>query len=186
MKKIPLIVGVDEVGRGPLAGPVVAAAVILDPKNPIQGLKDSKALTAAKRDELNTVIQENAYAWAIGFASVQEIDEINVLQAGLLAMKRAVLALKQPVSLVKVDGNQKPDLPFELETIIGGDNIEPCISAASIVAKVHRDNLMIELDKLHPEYGFAQHKGYGTKAHIHAIQTYGVTDHHRKSFAPCR
>lgn len=181
-----LIAGVDEVGRGPLAGPVVAAAVILNPESPIDGLKDSKALTEQKREQLSEEIKEKALGWAIGSASVAEIDDINVLQAGLLAMKRAVLDLNQNLHLVKVDGNKAPDVPFEVQTIIGGDNIEPCISAASIIAKVHRDNLMLELDKLFPQYGFASHKGYGTKAHIHAIQTYGVTEHHRKSFSPCR
>lgn len=183
---IPLIAGVDEVGRGPLAGPVIAAAVILNPSSPIEGLKDSKALTAQKRERLSALIHENALAWAFGSASVEEIDAINILQASLLAMKRAVLALNQSVDLVKVDGNKAPDVPFNVQTIVGGDAIEPCISAASIIAKVHRDHLMIELDQQHPEYGFAKHKGYGTKAHIHAIQTFGITKHHRKSFAPCR
>ena len=183
---IPLIAGVDEVGRGPLAGPVIAAAVILDPKHPIDGLKDSKVLSEKKREYLSEVIQEKAYAWALGSASVEEVDTINVLQAGLLAMKRAIIALDQSLELVKVDGNKAPDVPFEVLTIIGGDNTEPCISAASIIAKVHRDHLMVELDQLFPEYGFAKHKGYGTKEHIHAIKAFGVTKHHRKSFAPCR
>lgn len=182
---VPLIAGVDEVGRGPLAGPVIAAAVILDPNNPIDGLNDSKKLAERKREQMSLLIREKAHGWAFGSASVEEIDEINILQASLLAMQRAVLSLNQQLSLVKVDGNKAPKLPYPVQTFIGGDASEPEISAASIIAKVHRDQMLIELDKDFPQYGFAKHKGYGTKQHIQAIQEHGITSHHRKSFAPC-
>lgn len=183
---VPLIAGVDEVGRGPLAGPVLAAAVILNPAKPIVGLKDSKALTELKREQLFPEIQEKAYAWAIARASVEEIDELNILQASLLAMKRAVLALNLNLSLVMVDGNKAPELPFVTQTIISGDTIEPAISAASIIAKVTRDREMLELHGKFPQYGFDQHKGYGTAQHLKAIQQNGICVHHRRSFAPCK
>lgn len=183
---VRLIAGVDEVGRGPLAGPVLAAAVILNPAKPIKGLKDSKVLTELKREQLFPIIQERAYAWAIGRASVEEIDEINILQASLLAMRRAVLALNLELELVKVDGNKAPTIPFPTQTIIGGDALDPAISAASIIAKVIRDREMCELHKAFPVYGFDQHKGYGTSRHIEAIEQHGICIHHRKSFAPCK
>lgn len=178
------VAGVDEVGRGPLAGPVVAAAVILDPKHRIDGLADSKKLTEKKRETLSDDIQNKALAWCIARADVEEIDEINILQASLLAMKRAVEGLKVSPSLALIDGNKLPDLSCEMEAIIKGDSKEACISAASIIAKVARDNEMIEMDKLYPGYGFAQHKGYPTKQHKEAIVRLGVTPIHRTSYAP--
>lgn len=178
------VAGVDEVGRGPLAGPVVAAAVILDPKHRIDGLADSKKLTEKKRETLSDNIQNKALAWCIARADVEEIDEINILQASLLAMKRAVEGLKVSPSLALIDGNKLPDLSCEMEAIIKGDSKEACISAASIIAKVARDNEMIEMDKLYPGYGFAQHKGYPTKQHKEAIVRLGVTPIHRTSYAP--
>ena len=180
----PLIAGVDEVGRGPLAGPVVAAAVILNPQQPITGLKDSKKLSKKKREELTYVIKQQAYAWAIGRAEVEEIDKINILQASLLAMQRAVEQLSTIPDIVLIDGNQKPDLAYPMETIIGGDAKVPAISAASIVAKVTRDTEMLDWDQLYPGYGLAQHSGYPTKQHLQALQTLGVTPIHRKSFKP--
>ena len=181
-----LIAGVDEAGRGPLAGPVVAAAVILDPITPILGIKDSKKLSENKREELFTIICSSALAWSIAQTEVDEIDTLNILQATLLAMQRAVLKLKiQPIKVL-VDGNKAPSLPYETEAIIDGDNKVKAISAASILAKVARDRQLIELDKLYPEYGFAKHKGYPTKAHIQALQTYGPCACHRRSYAPVR
>ena len=181
---IRLIAGVDEVGRGPLAGPVVAAAVILNPLKRINGLADSKKLSAKKREHLALLIRENALAWALGRAEVDEIDNINILQASLLAMQRAVAALKLRPEHVQVDGNICPQVDCSIEAIIGGDNLIPAISAASIIAKVARDNEMLEFDKLYPQYGFASHKGYGTKKHLAAIVSYGITPLHRLSFAP--
>lgn len=178
------VAGVDEVGRGPLAGPVVAAAVILDPKHRIDGLADSKKLTEKKRETLSDDIQNKALAWCIARADVEEIDEINILQASLLAMKRAVEGLKVSPSLALIDGNKLPDLACEMEAIIKGDSKEACISAASIIAKVARDNEMVEMDKLYPGYGFAQHKGYPTKQHKEAIERLGITPIHRTSYAP--
>ncbi len=179
-----LIAGVDEAGRGPLAGPVIAAAVILDPKRPISGLADSKTLTATQREHLFQAIRERALAWSAGRATVQEIDHINILQATLLAMQRAVKRLRLAPQLVLVDGNQCPALTYPAQTIIKGDESEPAISAASIVAKVLRDRIMRMLDRKYPGYGFAQHKGYSTVLHIQALQKQGPCRIHRRSFAP--
>lgn len=180
----PLIAGVDEAGRGPLAGPVVAAAVILDPKKPIAGLGDSKQLTEKQRNKLFLQIREQALAWSVARATVTEIDEINILQASLLAMKRAVGYLKYQPAKALVDGNKCPDLLCPVEAIIGGDATEPSISAASIVAKVLRDRLMLMLDKKYPQYGLAKHKGYSTAAHQAALKLHGPSRIHRLSFAP--
>ncbi|MFV2059567.1 MAG: ribonuclease HII [Gammaproteobacteria bacterium] len=180
------IAGVDEVGRGPLAGPVVAAAVILDPKRPIAGLMDSKVLSEKKREFLASEIQKNAISWAIGRAEVNEIDDINILQASLLAMKRAVLQLKPAADFAQVDGNRCPDLPCPSEAIIKGDASVECISAASIIAKVSRDNEMKHYDKIYPGYGLAKHKGYPTKQHIAALSELGITEIHRLSFGPVK
>lgn len=179
-----LIAGVDEVGRGPLAGPVVAAAVILDPRNPIAGLADSKALTEKRREHLFQEIRTKALAWSVARATVSEIDEINILQASLVAMQRAVAKLSIAPQLVLVDGNQCPKFPCEAIAIIKGDQTEPAISAASIVAKVLRDRWMLWLDRCYPEYGFAQHKGYSTAKHMAALKAHGATRTHRRSFAP--
>lgn len=179
-----LIAGVDEAGRGPLAGPVVAAAVILDPKRPIIGLGDSKQLTEKQRNKLFLLIRENALAWSVARATVTEIDSINILQASLLAMKRAVAGLKYQPELALIDGNKCPDLPCAAQAIIDGDALEPAIGAASIVAKVLRDRLMLMLDKKYPQYGFAKHKGYPTPQHIAALDDHGVSRIHRISFAP--
>lgn len=183
-----VVIGVDEVGRGPLAGPVVAAAVILDPFKPIEGLKDSKKLSDKQRREKAKEIKESALAYAIGESNIQEIEQLNIHHATLLAMKRAVLALETsfPISLVKVDGLYYPELPYSCEAIVGGDDLEPVISAASILAKIYRDDEMIRLDKIYPGYGFANHKGYATKAHTEALMRLGVTDIHRRSFEPVK
>ena len=181
-----IVCGVDEVGRGPLAGPVVAAAVVLDPGRPIDGLADSKKLTPARREALDAEIREKALAWSLGRAEVEEIDRINILQASLLAMRRAVLALEVAVDHALVDGNRLPDLPCSAEAIVGGDGIEPAISAASILAKVSRDREMVALDARFPGYGFARHKGYPVKAHLEALASLGVSEIHRRSFAPVR
>ncbi len=178
------IAGVDEVGRGPLAGPVVAAAVILDPNKPIEGLADSKKLSESKRQQLALEIKEKAMAWSIARADIKEIDEINILQASLLSMKRAVETLSKSPDLALIDGNKLPDLPMAMEAIIKGDCKEACISAASIIAKVDRDDEMIAMDAIYPGYGFAKHKGYPTKQHREAIQTLGITPIHRRSYAP--
>lgn len=181
------IAGVDEAGRGPLVGSVVAAAVILDPNNPIEGLNDSKKLSEKKREKLFIEIQEKALAWAIAEASHQEIDEINILQASLLAMRRAVEALKIQPEHVLVDGNKVPQgLVMSCDAVIGGDAIHAEISAASILAKVARDREMVMLDQQYPQFGFAKHKGYPTKAHFEAIVEHGVIDQHRRSYAPVR
>lgn len=180
------VAGVDEVGRGPLAGPVVTAAVILDPNKPIAGLADSKALSEKKREALFDEIQEKAKAWAIGRAEVEEIDEINILQATMLAMQRAVAGLTLQPEHVLVDGNRCPELPCTSEAIIKGDGKIPAISAASIIAKVTRDREMVLLDAEYPGYGLAGHKGYPTKMHMAALQELGVTPIHRRSFAPVR
>lgn len=182
--KVMLVAGVDEVGRGPLAGPVVAAAVILDPANPIAGLADSKKLTEKKRQQLSEEIKQKALAWSISRAEVQEIDEINILQASLLAMKRAVESLSHQPELALIDGNHCPKLDCKMEAIIKGDCKEPAISAASILAKVARDNEMVEMESLYPGYGFAKHKGYPTKQHREAISQLGITPIHRRSYAP--
>lgn len=180
---VPIVAGVDEVGRGPLAGPVLAVAVILKP-NAVQGLKDSKKLSEKKRILLSHEIKESAKAWAYGVASVKEIDKYNILNATLLAMKRAVLHLPIRPGRVLVDGNRCPDWDIPSQAIIGGDDSVAEISAASIVAKVMRDHLMTIFDKHYPEYGFAKHKGYGTKTHLEAIERYGVSPIHRRSFSP--
>lgn len=180
------IAGTDEVGRGPLAGPVVAAAVILDPNNPIEGLKDSKKLSERKREELFILIQEKAKAFAIAEATVAEIDSLNILQASLLAMRRSVLALSVQPDHVLVDGNKVPDLPMSAEAIIQGDARVPEIQAASILAKVTRDRLMQRLALQYPGYGLEKHKGYPTKAHCEALQQLGVTPIHRQSFGPVK
>ena len=179
-----LTAGVDEAGRGPLAGPVVAAAVILDELNPINGLNDSKKLSAKRREALFDEIRARALCFAIAEASVQEIDEINILQATLLAMKRAVEALRLPPKLVLVDGNRLPILSIRSEAIVQGDALVPAISAASILAKVHRDRLCEEMHQRYPVYGFDQHKGYGTAQHMAALQAHGPADCHRMTFAP--
>ena len=180
------IAGVDEVGRGPLAGPVVAAAVILDETNPIEGLADSKVLSAGRREQLSVLIKQRALCWALGRAEVEEIERLNILQASLLAMKRAVTALRRAPQLVLVDGIHAPDLACPIKTIIHGDALVPAISAASIIAKVARDAEMHELDKLFPGYGFSQHKGYPTPAHLAALERQGVSAIHRRGFAPVR
>ena len=184
------ICGVDEAGRGPLVGSVVAGAVVLDPSNPIVGLKDSKKLTPARREFLYEQIMEKAKAWGVGEASPAEIDEINILQATMLAMRRAIedLAIRLGAWPDKalIDGNRCPELPISAEAIIKGDAKEPAISAASIIAKVTRDRQMQALDKIHPQYGFAQHMGYPTEAHFAALKEFGVCDEHRRSFSPVR
>ncbi len=178
--------GVDEVGRGPLAGPVVAAAVILDPQRPVQGLRDSKKLSEKRRDALFDKICECALAWSLGRAEVEEIDRINILQASLLAMRRAVDGLSIEPERVLVDGNRCPELRHPCEAIIKGDDRVPAISAASIIAKVSRDREMIALDVQYPGYGLSSHKGYPSKAHLEALRTLGVTPMHRRSYAPVR
>ncbi len=178
--------GVDEVGRGPLAGPVVAAAVILDPQRPIEGLADSKKLSEAKRRRLSLEIRERSLAWSIARAEVEEIDALNILHATMLAMKRAVDALALQPHKALVDGNRLPDLGCDAEAVIRGDAIHPCISAASIIAKVARDSEMVEMEFKYPGYGFDRHKGYPTKIHMQALQLLGVTPIHRRSFAPVR
>lgn len=179
-----LIAGVDEAGRGPLAGPVIAAAVILNPRRPIKGLNDSKLLTEKQRDELFLQIRKKALAWSVARARVREIDSINILQASLLAMQRAVASLKIMPQRVIVDGNFCPVFPCPAEALIKGDQLEPAISAASIVAKVLRDKLMKYLDKKYPEYGFANNKGYSTEFHINALRRVGPCRIHRFSFSP--
>ncbi len=179
-----LIAGVDEAGRGPLAGPVVAAAVILDARNPIQGLADSKVLTARRREQLFDEIRAKALCCSIAQASVEEIDQINILQATLLAMRRAVEGLRLKPVLVLVDGNRLPVLDILAEAIVKGDSKVPAISAASILAKVTRDRWCAELDAQYPQYGFAGHKGYSTAEHLQALQTHGACPQHRKTFSP--
>ncbi len=182
-----LVAGVDEAGRGPLAGSVVAAAVILDTSRPIDGLTDSKKLSAARRATLETEIKLKARAWAVAESSQGEVDEINVLQASLLAMKRALLALDIKPEQVLVDGNRLPQLAgYHMLAIVGGDLSEPCISAASILAKEYRDRQMLELDRLYPQYCFAQHKGYPTALHRELLKKHGVSPVHRRSFRPVR
>ena len=178
------IAGTDEVGRGPLAGDVVAAAVILDPATPIPGLNDSKKLSDKQRQELVILIKEHALALSIGRSSVVEIDSLNILQASLLAMRRAVEALPRPPQLVYVDGNHIPDWRFEAKAIVRGDAKMPAIAAASVLAKVTRDREMEALDSLYPGYGLAKHKGYPTQQHLEALAKLGPSPIHRKSFAP--
>lgn len=183
------LAGVDEAGRGPLAGPVVAAAVILDPGRVIPGLDDSKRLSAARRAELATQIRARAAAWAVAWVAPEEIDRLNILQATMLAMSRAILDLGCLPARVLVDGNRCPQvegLDCELIAVVGGDALEPAISAASILAKVHRDAYMTELDARYPGYGFAVHKGYPTAAHREALMRLGPCEVHRRSFAPVR
>ena len=184
------VCGVDEAGRGPLVGAVVAGAVVLDPNNLIEGLKDSKKLTAIRREYLYEQIMEKAKAWGVGEASPAEIDEINILQATMLAMRRAIEDLTTRLGVwpnkALIDGNRCPELPIPAEAIVKGDAKEPAISAASIVAKVTRDRQMQILHERHPEYGFAQHMGYPTEAHFAALKQYGACDQHRKSFSPVR
>lgn len=179
-----LIAGVDEAGRGPLAGPVVAAAVILDELQPIKGLADSKKLTALRREKLYDEIRAKALCCSIAQASVEEIDALNILQATMLAMKRAVEGLRLKPHKVLVDGNRLPALSILAEAIVRGDALVPCISAASILAKVYRDRWCAEFDLEFPQYGFASHKGYGTARHLAALREHGACPQHRKSFAP--
>jgi ribonuclease HII len=181
-----LTAGVDEVGRGPLAGPVMAGAVILDPARPIAGLADSKTLSESAREQLAEEIKASALAWAIGRAEVEEIDQINILQASLLAMRRAVLALSPQAEYALIDGNRCPDLPCPSEAIIKGDQSVAAISAASIIAKVTRDREMVEMEAIYPGYAFASHKGYPTKVHLAALQELGLTPIHRRSFGPVK
>jgi len=181
------VAGVDEVGRGPLAGPVVAAAVILDPNNPIEGLMDSKKITEKRREVLAEEIKEKSLSWSISRVDVDEIDRINILQASLLAMTIAVTELKQQPDYVMIDGNRIPaGLSIQSEAVVKGDDRVACISAASIIAKVARDNEMIEMDEVYPGYGLAKHKGYPTKVHIEALQKLGVTEIHRRTFGPVK
>ncbi|MBY4595308.1 ribonuclease HII [Ottowia caeni] len=179
-----LVAGVDEAGRGPLAGPVVAAAVILDPRQPIKGLADSKKLTPLRRERLYDEIRAKALCCEIGQASVEEIDEINILQATMLAMQRAVAGLRLRPTRVMVDGNRLPTLSMHAEAVVGGDAKVASISAASIIAKVYRDRWCLEVDAEWPQYGFAGHKGYGTPAHLAALREHGPCVHHRRSFSP--
>lgn len=181
-----LVAGVDEAGRGPLAGPVVAAAVILDPENPISYLADSKKLSAHERQQLSDEIKAKSLCCCIAQASVQEIDELNILHATMLAMKRAVEGLRLAPVKVLVDGNRIPKIRYEAQAIVKGDATVPEISAASILAKVYRDQLLEELDQVYPVYGFFQHKGYGTKLHLQALKEHGPCPEHRQSFAPVR
>jgi ribonuclease HII len=181
-----LVCGADEAGRGPLAGPVVAAAVILDPHQPIDGLRDSKQLAPARREALAAAIRARATAWAVAQASVQEIDALNILQASLLAMKRAIEALQPAAQFALIDGNRLPRLAIPARAIVGGDALEPAISAASILAKTQRDALMRQLDRVHPGYGFAAHVGYPTAEHLARLRERGPCAAHRRSFAPVR
>ncbi|WP_193017225.1 ribonuclease HII [Proteus sp. FME41] len=184
--KANLIAGVDEVGRGPLVGAVVTAAVILDPANPIEGLADSKKLTEKKRNALYDEIKEKALCWAIGRAEPEEIDELNILWATMKAMERAVAGLSMTPDMVLIDGNRCPKLPMASQAVVKGDSLVQEISAASILAKVTRDREMEELDKLYPDYGFAKHKGYPTVFHMEKLALLGATPYHRKSFAPVK
>lgn len=181
----PLVAGIDEVGRGCLAGPVVAAAVILPAEHGLTGLADSKKLSARQRERLSAQIREVALGCAIGVASVEEIDRINILQATFLAMRRAYDALPLRPTLCRIDGNQRPRLPGHIEMVVGGDGIHAEIMAASIVAKVWRDAHLVELAARFPDYGFAEHKGYGTPLHLASLRQLGPSVEHRMSFAPC-
>ncbi|MEX2489907.1 MAG: ribonuclease HII, partial [Pseudomonadales bacterium] len=186
MYRIDHCAGVDEVGRGPLAGAVIAAAVVLDPFTCIPGLRDSKLLSAKRREQLDEQIRTLAVAWAIGRADVSEIDRINILEASLLAMQRAVEKLDVRIDFVVVDGNRSPQLTCQSDWLIGGDDKLDAIKAASIIAKVARDKEMEELDRLYPAYGLARHKGYATRFHLDALRKHGPSPVHRMSFAPCR
>jgi ribonuclease HII len=183
---VGLMAGVDEAGRGPLSGPVVAAAVILDEQHPIKGLADSKILSPARRERLYDEIFAKALCCSIAQASVEEIDTLNILQATMLAMRRAVQGLRLKPKLVLVDGNRIPVMDVRAEAIVKGDALVPAISAASILAKVYRDRACLELDQQYPQYGFARHKGYGTAEHLAALKEHGPCDQHRRSFAPVR
>jgi ribonuclease HII len=185
------VAGVDEAGRGPLAGPVVAAAVILNPECPVFGLADSKKLGAGRREVLADVIKSDALAWSVAWADAAEIDALNVLAATMMAMRRAILGLVITPAGIQVDGNRLPDLRFgarQIEglAIVGGDDKIPAISAASIIAKTTRDRIMVEMDKIFPNYEFARHKGYGTKIHCERLREFGPCEQHRQSFAPVR
>jgi len=185
------VAGVDEAGRGPLAGPVVAAAVILHPQRPVMGLDDSKKLTEARRDCLAAEIKLNAVAWSVAWADPAEIDALNILWATMLAMRRSILGLAVVPSGVQVDGNRLPDLrlygrQLDGEAIVGGDGLVPAISAASIIAKTTRDRFMVQMDSLYPGYEFARHKGYGTEIHRERLRKFGPCEQHRRSFAPVR
>jgi ribonuclease HII len=186
-----LIAGIDEAGRGPLAGPVVAAAVILRPGRPVAGLADSKKLSALRRETLATAIRGNALCWSVAWADAAEIDALNILEATMLAMRRAVAGLSIVPDAVQVDGNRFPDLRIDGrrvpgEAIVRGDSCIASISAASILAKTVRDEIMVAMDRFHPDYGFARHKGYGTEAHRERLMRHGPCDQHRRSFAPVR
>ena len=184
---IKLVCGVDEAGRGPLAGPVSVAAVILDPNHPIAGLNDSKKLSEARREALYPQIIEHALAWHIEFVQADEIDELNILHATMAGMRRAVCALQPAAQLARIDGNRIPTgLPCHAEALVGGDALDPAIMAASILAKVARDRAMVALHDEFPAYGFAVHKGYPTPAHLTALNTHGPCPQHRQSFAPVR
>ena len=183
------VAGIDEAGRGPLAGPVVAGAVILNRHKVIEGLKDSKKLTARRRAELAGAIRQHAVAWSVAWADAAEIDSLNILEATLLAMRRAILGLPVKPHYVQIDGNRLPELTFggeriDGEAIVGGDATNAAISAASIVAKVCRDQIMVEMDRIYPNYGFARHKGYGTADHRERIERFGPCQQHRRSFRP--
>ena len=185
------VAGVDEAGRGPLAGPVVAAAVILDPARAMTGLADSKKLSAARREQLDGEIRQSALAWSVAWADRAEIDALNILSATMLAMRRAILGLRIKPGSVLVDGNRLPNLRFDDhvihgEAIVGGDDKIAAISAASIIAKTTRDRIMVDMDQLYPAYGFARHKGYGTEVHRQHLQQFGPCEQHRQSFAPVR
>ncbi|MEQ1610393.1 MAG: ribonuclease HII [Hyphomonadaceae bacterium] len=186
MDVVEIICGIDEAGRGPLAGPVVAAAVILDKRRRINGLNDSKQLTEERRDILAARIKGRAVAWGVGIATVEEIDTVNIRQANFLAMQRAFAQLAVKPTHVLVDGNDPPPIQCKVTCIIGGDAIESCISAASIIAKTHRDALMVELCAQYPGYGFSSHKGYGVATHLEALKRLGPTPVHRRSFRPVR
>ncbi len=181
-----LVAGVDEAGRGPLAGPVFAAAVILNPQRPIAGLADSKILSESKRDSLYSLIKESALSWSIAGASVEEIDQLNILQATLLAMQRAVKGLHIQPDEVLVDGNRLPALPMPAQAIVKGDSKVQAISAASILAKVERDKLMVDYHQRYPDFAFHLHKGYGTKQHLAEIEQFGFLDVHRRTFNPVK
>ena len=181
-----LVAGVDEAGRGPLAGPVVAAAVILDPCDRIAGLADSKKLTERRRKLLEQEIKEKCLAWSIASVTHEEIDQLNILNASMLAMKKAIESLEVVPEHVQVDGNRCPQLECSVEAIVKGDSLVEVIGAASILAKVYRDQIMMQMDELYPGYGFARHKGYPTRQHVEALQNLGVCDIHRRSYAPVR
>ena len=185
-ERVTHVCGVDEAGRGPLCGAVVAAAVILDPQRPIPGLADSKKLSARRREKLAIEIRDKALAWSIAEASVEEIDRLNILHASMLAMKRAVEALEPAPTLALIDGNRCPELPCEARAVVRGDAIEEAISAASILAKTERDAQMVALDHQFPQYGLAAHKGYPTVAHLAALKRHGAQSFHRTSFGPVR